>query len=89
MLVEASAYDRPRAGEVLPAVARPLLDQLGVLKAFEDEGHRPAHSVAAAWGDALLRENHFIYSTRGSGWHLDRARFDAFLAREAARRGVE
>jgi flavin-dependent dehydrogenase len=88
-LVEAAAYERPRVGEVLPALARPLLDQLGVLKPFEDEGHRPAHSVAAVWGSPLRRENHFIYSARGAGWHLDRARFDAFLAREAARRGVE
>jgi flavin-dependent dehydrogenase len=74
---------------VLPALARSLLDQLGVLKPFEDEGHRPAHSVAAAWGSPSLRENHFIYTARGAGWHLDRARFDAFLAREAGRRGVE
>lgn len=88
-MAEATAYERPRVGEVLPAVARSLLDQLGVLKPFEGEGHRPVHSTAAAWGSPLRRENHFIYSARGAGWHLDRARFDAFLAREAARRGVE
>jgi flavin-dependent dehydrogenase len=87
-LIEATAYDRPRVGEVLPALARGLLDQLGVLKAFEAEGHRPAHSAAAAWGQPFPRENHFIYTTHGAGWHLDRARFDAFLARQALERGV-
>ena len=87
-LVEASAYERPRVGEVLPAVARGLLDQLGVLKSFEAEGHRPAHSASASWGHPHLSENHFIYSARGAGWHLERTRFDAFLARRAAERGV-
>lgn len=65
------------------------MDQLGILKPFEDERHRPAHSAAAAWGRPHLRENHFIYTTHGAGWHLDRARFDAFLARQARERGVE
>lgn len=88
-LVEATAYERTRVGEVLPALARGLLDQLGVLKAFEGEGHRPAHSAAAAWGHPALSENHFIYTTHGAGWHLERARFDAFLAGQARERGVE
>ncbi len=74
---------------MLPALARGLLDQLGVLKAFEDERHRPAHSAASAWGRPHLSENHFIYSARGAGWHLERARFDAFLARRAEARGAE
>ncbi|HWS99674.1 MAG TPA: FAD-dependent oxidoreductase [Pyrinomonadaceae bacterium] len=88
-LIESTAYDRPRVGEALPALARGLLEQLGVLQAFEDERHRPAPSAAASWGHPLPRENHFIYTTHGAGWHLDRARFDAFLAREARARGVE
>ncbi|HKQ51423.1 MAG TPA: NAD(P)/FAD-dependent oxidoreductase, partial [Pyrinomonadaceae bacterium] len=65
------------------------LDQLGVLQSFEDERHRPAHSATASWGHPHLSENHFIYSARGAGWHLERVRFDAFLARRAAERGVE
>ena len=30
-----------------------------------------------------------MYTPHGAGWHLDRARFDAFLARQAAQYGVE
>jgi len=41
------------------------------------------------WGRPLRQENHFIYSLHGSGWHLDRARFDAFLAQQSARCGTE
>lgn len=87
-LVEASSYDRPRIGEVLPAPARTLLERLGVWKAFEDEGFRPVHSQSSAWGHPSLWESPFIYSLHGAGWHLDRARFDAFMARQAAERGV-
>jgi flavin-dependent dehydrogenase len=89
VLIEGSIYSEPRAGEVLPAVARDLLDQLGVLEAFAADGHRLAHSVAASWGKERLFETHFIYSARGPAWHLDRARFDAFLAEQVAQSGVQ
>jgi flavin-dependent dehydrogenase len=36
----------------------------------------------------VLRENHAIYSSQGHGWHLDRAKFDRFVAQQAAARGV-
>ncbi len=49
---------------------------------------RPVYSVAAAWGSPILRENHAIYSSPGHGWHLDRAKFDRFIARQAEARGV-
>jgi flavin-dependent dehydrogenase len=89
MLVEASSYDKPRLGEVLPAVARQLLEHLGIWSAFQAEQHRPVYSTSSVWGRALRQENHFIYSPHGSGWHLDRARFDAFLAQQSARSGAE
>ncbi|BAZ27932.1 monooxygenase FAD-binding protein [Cylindrospermum sp. NIES-4074] len=89
ILLEASAYDQPRVGEVLPAIARPLLIHLGIWEGFEAEQFRSVHSQAAVWGQPFLMENHFIYSARGAGWHLDRTRFDRFLAKQVAQRGVE
>ena len=89
ILVESSCYDKPRIGEVLPAVAREFLAQIGVLEAFEAEGFRPAHSTKSVWGIPHRSENHFIYSLHGAGWHLDRARFDSFMAEQAACHGVE
>jgi flavin-dependent dehydrogenase len=88
-LVEASSYDRPRIGEVLPALARVFLDHLRAWEAFQAERYRAAHSTTSIWGDTARRENHFIYSTHGAGWHVDRTRFDALLAREAAARRVD
>lgn len=87
VLIEASRYDTPRVGEVLPAAARPLLAHLGIWEAFEAERFRPVHASAAAWGAPVPVENHFLFSARGHGWHLDRTRFDALLAHEAERRG--
>lgn len=88
-LIEASSYDRPRIGEVLPAVARPFLNHLGIWEAFQLEGFQTVHSTSSAWGHPFRAENHFIYSLHGSGWHLDRRRFDDFLSNQAASSGVE
>jgi flavin-dependent dehydrogenase len=87
-LIEQANYETARPGEVLPGIARGMLENLGIWKAFEHEQWRPVHAVASAWGAPVLRENHAIYSWPGHGWHLDRARFDGFLAQQAKARGV-
>lgn len=87
-LVERSGYEQVRVGETLPPSVRPLLRQLNVLEEFLAGGHLPAYGTRSAWGSDRLQDNEFIYDPRGCGWHLDRRRFDAMLAREAARRGV-
>jgi len=88
VLIEASAYDEARLGESLPPAAGRILDHLGLTKSFPPHRRREVHGTAAAWGAAALQENDFIYSIRGSGWHLDRPGFDALLAFEAAARGA-
>jgi flavin-dependent dehydrogenase len=87
-MLEAGDYSAARPGEVLPALARSLLDQLGVLPAFEAAGFVVGRAVAAAWADDDLAEQHSIFSARGPGWHLDRARFDRLLADAAVAAGA-
>jgi flavin-dependent dehydrogenase len=87
-LIEQSNYSKIRIGETLPPIVQPLLEQLGVWNSFLDEGHVPAYGTSSAWGSDKLWENEFIYHPLGRGWHLDRKRFDALLAREAASEGV-
>jgi flavin-dependent dehydrogenase len=87
-LLEASTYDRPRLGETLPPLARQLLEHLGVWDAFVAQGHRQVHGTAAAWGSAVPRGHDYFFGMQGSGWHLDRAAFDAMLAAQAERQGV-
>lgn len=88
VLVERSRYERQRIGETLPPGVQPLLRQLGVWGEFLADGHLPAYGTRAAWGGDELADNELIFHARGCGWHLDRRRFDAMLARAAERRGV-
>jgi flavin-dependent dehydrogenase len=87
-LIESSHFDAPRLGETLPPAARTLLEHLGVFDTFRASGHREVHGTAAAWGAPQAYDNDFLFFARGAGWHLDRAAFDAMLAREAEVRGV-
>ncbi len=89
LVIEATDYTSLRVGEVLPPVARALLQHLGVLPALTAEFGEPAHSVACAWGSEQLRETNHFYASRGTGWHLERNRFDALLATRAELSGVE
>ena len=87
-LIERSAYEQVRIGETLPPHVQPLLKQLGVWDAFMTEEHVATYGTSAAWGSDTVHDNEFIYTPYGRGWHLDRRRFDAWLAREAEKRGT-
>lgn len=88
VLLEASASGRERVGETIPPDTRRLLDRLGVGAAFDAEGHAPCHGSASSWGaDELGYSDHFVHPV-AHGWHLDRRRFDAFLAGQAEAAGA-
>ncbi|HWM24850.1 MAG TPA: FAD-dependent oxidoreductase [Chthoniobacterales bacterium] len=88
VLIEASHYEAVRIGETLPPPVRSLLAPLGVWDAFQAQGHREVYGTTAAWGSAALLDNDFIYMPANTGWHLDRAAFDAMLARAAQEQGA-
>lgn len=75
-------------GETIPPDTSVLLDRLGLWSAFLDEGHEPCPGSCSSWGSLALGYNDFVLNPRGSGWHLDRARFDGFLRRHAASSGA-
>lgn len=87
-LIEASDYDASRIGETLHPAARILLRRLGVWDGFVMEDHAEAHGSVAAWGSDEPLGNDFFTARFGSGFHLDRRRFDAWLAAQAERRGI-
>lgn len=89
LVVESSAYELPRIGESVPPDTRQLLHQLGLLDEFLAEGHDPCVGSCSSWGSDELGYNDFIFNPFGNGWHLDRRRFDDFLARAVQKRGVE
>lgn len=86
-LLERGHYARLKVGETLQPISWQILDQLGVWEAFQREGHVAAHGTRAAWGDRQPYDNEFLFHAQGSGWHLDRSRFDRFLAQAAAQAG--
>lgn len=85
---ERSKYDAIRVGETLPPRARPLLDELGAAAQLLRDGHLSAPGVVTAWGHSQPHSNDFIVNPYGSGWHLDRARFDRMLAARARDAGA-
>jgi flavin-dependent dehydrogenase len=87
-LLERSGYDRERIGEMLSPIGNRWLQWLGVWDAFLRDAHPPSPGVVSIWDSPQPYESDFIFSPWGSGWHLDRARFDAMLARAAADAGA-
>lgn len=83
MLVEQTRYGQDKVGETLSPAVLPLLDYLGVGEHFRQGNFAPSHAFTAAWGDTQVSTRDFLFTGRGHGWHLDRARFDAGLANAA------
>jgi flavin-dependent dehydrogenase len=75
-------------GESLVPAARRLLSDMGLLKAFEAEGHQPWYGNRSVWGDIYPQETDYLRDPDGPGWHLDRNRFDRWLRDVAISRGA-
>lgn len=88
LLAEGGAYEADRIGESIPPDTRLLLDRLGLLGAFEQEAHEACLGSCSSWGDDALGYNDFVFNPNGAGFHLDRRRFDLFMARQALKAGV-
>jgi flavin-dependent dehydrogenase len=88
-IVEASRYDAWRAGETLAPGCQELLRGLGCWDLFRGAGFAESPGTRAVWGAHQPYDNDFVFSMRGSGWHVDRARFDALLCRAAQDAGAK
>ncbi|HEX7137006.1 MAG TPA: FAD-dependent monooxygenase [Vicinamibacterales bacterium] len=88
VVFERSEYDTARIGETVPGRIVPLLAKLGVREAFDAENHAPAAATMSCWGSDEPFDRPSIFDPYGGGWHLDRRRFDAMLARAAENAGA-
>ena len=88
-VLERSRYETSRVGESLPPQTCVLLAKLGVWERFLADHHLPAPGIISAWGSSELYENDFILNPYGSGWHVDRCRFDQMLAVAAEEAGAD
>jgi 2-polyprenyl-6-methoxyphenol hydroxylase-like FAD-dependent oxidoreductase len=87
-LVARAATDAPAVGETLSPGVLPLLEYLGLREQFQGLGQLPCGGTASAWGSGQVLERSYLFTGRGQGWHLDRARFDAWLLAFAEQAGV-
>jgi len=87
-VAERSGYERVRVGETFPPSIRPCLAKLGVWRSFLLEGHLRSPAITSAWGGSETHDQSHIFSPYGVAWHVDRRRFDLWLAREAVGRGI-
>jgi len=88
-LIEQSNYENFRVGETLPPEIRKLLTDLGVWEQFLASERVESHGIRTAWETPAARHHDFLFNPYGCGWHVDRASFDAMLARAAANAGAE
>ncbi|MDF3088971.1 NAD(P)/FAD-dependent oxidoreductase [Burkholderia sp. BCCIQ04A] len=89
LLVEAGSYADARIGESIPPESRILFRRLGIDAAFVAQAHEPCYGSCSYWGSDKRGYNDSVLSPHGHGWHLDRRRFDAFLASQARAAGAE
>jgi flavin-dependent dehydrogenase len=87
-LVGQSPRSQFSIGETLSPRALQLLTDLRLQSDFAKQGHTPALGVLSAWGSPELRQNLFIFDSYGSGWHLDRAKFNSLFVEAASAAGV-
>lgn len=89
LLIEAGDYAQFRIGESIPPEANRLFQALGIAQDFFAEQHAPCHGSCSWWGSDKRGYNDALLHPLGHGWHLERARFNRFLARQARLRGTE
>ena len=87
-IFEASQAKGMRFGETLPGrVIRPL-SQLGVWEPFRDSCPEAAPVISFIWGSEDPYESSSIWDPYGSGWHVDRIKFDCMLGEAAKQSGA-
>lgn len=89
LLEQRMASDRPPIGESIPPQSRLLLERLGVWRAFLADAHDDCLGTCSSWGSSTLGYNDFLFDPHGTGWHLDRARFNACLVEQAVAKGTD
>ncbi|HYP54012.1 MAG TPA: tryptophan 7-halogenase [Pyrinomonadaceae bacterium] len=89
VVLEAQAEARTKVGECLPPSVNPLLAQLGLAERLRRAGSLPSHGNRFVWGSHEPAERDFIFGTGGTGWRLDRRRFEEELAGAAVEAGAD
>jgi flavin-dependent dehydrogenase len=87
-LLEASDYGTARVGDTVSPALAPLLEYLGAASSMATTLSVVSHGSEATWGSDNVSHRASLFSAEGSGWNIDRRRFDAEQAAAAARAGA-
>ena len=88
LVLESPPNRAQRLGEALPPVANNLLRELSLWTSFRQQEHLPSHGLVSVWADEQPRVNDFFCASQGSGWNLDRNKFDSMLLEESQKAGA-
>lgn len=88
LLVDAGDSAQYKIGETVPPPIRNILAALGVWETFRKAGHLPSRGTCSAWGASTLGVSDYLFSPLGSGFHLNRERFDRDLFNAAKTSGA-
>ncbi len=94
LLMDKLSAPLERIGECLPPASRRILGSLNLLRHFETETGEPAGphlksmGMQSYWGSERVHITDHLRNPDGSGWHLDRRVFEAFLREEVKKAGV-
>src|SRR5262249_31727188 len=86
---ERGSYRGLKVGETLPPEIRRLLEPLGVWTQFLADGHLRSPGITSMWGSKRPLDQDLIFNPYGSGWHVDREKFDRMLADAAVAAGAK
>ncbi len=89
IVLEAHAAPQLKVGETLPPGLTPLLRHLGLETSLKADGHIRSQGNRSFWGSNQPTESPFLANPFGTGWHVDRRRFEARLAESAREAGAE
>ena len=88
LLANVGARRRVRAGESFAAAAKPLLADLGVMAAFEQDRHLAAYGNVSLWGTNEPHATASLHELQGCSYQLDRDAFDTMLLDAAKAAGA-
>jgi len=80
VLLEASCFDRPRAGEHLAVEAVELLETLGLPPEFYEQVTTPCSEILSYWGSERVHVRDLMQQPSGLGLLLKRPAFDLLVA---------
>jgi len=89
VLVDRQAQPRWRIGETLPGASARLLRQMKAWEEFASAGHPAAAVRTSRWGSDQPETLDSFRDPDGTGWRIDRARFEANLRETACRAGAQ